>query len=341
MKKDKSGVNALFISDWHLFHPYSRVKKQDILLSHACIHGPPEALYMVGDIVDLEFLLHRLDKMIEKGVCARAQARNFEDFLALMPRKERERDFDPHAHYRILDRVLTLARGGTAVTWALGNHDEKLEGLVGRRIDDIHIVSEAVFETRHGKKHPSVSRYLVKHGHTFDPAHLRRNTDWYRKGSALLDWIIERDLDMQKKLPSWEFYFASFGKKAFKRLVGNFREAAIKDAVANEMDGVICGHIHVSDYRLDTRTGKVYMNCGDAFTHGTALSYGRDGSWQLLDVKDIKTQFNYAATLSPEHSVHPQTMRFMDILWRAALDRHYGQEPEQSREGVPHLALVA
>ncbi|MCB9978949.1 MAG: metallophosphoesterase [Rhodospirillales bacterium] len=337
MKKNKSGVQAFFFSDWHLFHPYSRVKKQDILLTCACAHGPPEDIHMVGDIVDFEFLLHRLDKMLEKGVCTRQQADNFQDFLSLLPRKKHETDFNPHTHSRILDRILTLARGGTRVTWVLGNHDEKLDSLVGHKINDIAIAHEAIFETRHGGKNPSVNRYAIKHGHTFDPSYLRRNTHWYQRGSDLLDWVIERDMGMQKLLPSWDFQFASFGKKAFKNIVGDFRKAAIADARANNMDGIICGHIHVSDYRLHQGTGIVYMNCGDGFTHGTALAYRRDGHWSLMDAKDIRTQFNYVSTLSPDSPVHTDTNRFMDFLWKQALDRHYGL----GKEAQPCLTLVA
>lgn len=336
--KKEPGIRVLFISDWHLFHPYSRVKKQDFLLSHVCAGGSPEAIYMVGDIVDFEFLLHRLDKMIEKGQCTRDQIRDFETFLNLMPRRKHEKDFDPHTHYRILDRILTLARGGTEVTWVLGNHDAVLEPLAGRKIEDICLATEAVFETRHGKKHPSITRYAVKHGHTFDPAYLRRNTQWYQRGSDALDWIIERDLDMQKKLPMWEFFFASAGKKICKSIISDFRSAALADVAASGMNGVICGHIHVPDFFWD-KTGLVYRNCGDGFTHGTALSYGRDRNWQILDTKDLKHQFNYAATLSHDRPVHERTKDFMNLLWRQALTRHFGLTPEQAPE--PKLTLVA
>ncbi len=302
--------------------------------------GALDALYMVGDMIDFEFLLHRLDKMIEKGQCTRDQIWKFDDFLALMPKKKHEQDFDPHNHYRILDRILTLARGGTQVTWALGNHDAALELLAGQRISDINLVTEAVFETRHGKKTPSISRYAVKHGHSFDPAYLRRNTQWYQRGSDALDWIIERDFDMQKKIPAWEFYFASLGKKICKNLISDFRKAAIADAAAKGMDGVICGHIHVADYMLDEKTGLVYMNCGDGFTHGTALSYGKDRHWRVLNAKDLKAQFNYASTLSPDSPVHPETRRFMDVLWRQALTQHFGLTHEDAPRSAPGLTVA-
>lgn len=332
MQKDQPGVQALFLSDWHLFHPYSRVKKQDILLTHACAHGQPDTVCMVGDVLDFEFLLHRLDKMIEKGFCTRDQARSFETFLSLVPRKKQEADFDPHAHFRILDRLLTLARTGTDVTWVLGNHDEKLDPLVGQRIQDVSFAHEAVFETLHGKKNPSVSRYVIKHGHSFDPAYLRKYTHWYQRGSDLLDWVIERDIGMQKIIPSWDFQFASFGKKAFKSIVGDFKNAAIADAKANGMDGIICGHIHVSDYRLCQDTGIVYMNCGDGFTHGTALAYERNGRWTQIDAKDLRAQFGYASTIRPDAPIHPDTYRFADILWKQALESHYehGQNRQMS-----------
>lgn len=329
---------VLFLSDLHLFHPYTRIKKQDILLTHACSAGPPEALYLVGDIVDFEFQLHLLDKMIEKGICTRDQIWDFDEFLARIPRKKHEKDFDPHAHYRILDRILTLARGGTKVTWVLGNHDEVLEPLAGRWSNDILFATDAVFETRHGKKHPSISRYAIKHGHQTDPTHDRKNTGLYRKIDALLNWIMERDLDMQKKLPQWEFFLTSLGKNASARLIKAFRNAALDDASAKGMDGVICGHIHVADFRLD-KTGLIYMNCGDGFTHGTGLSYGRDRRWRVLDVKDIKAQFNYASSLSPDYPVHADTKRFMNFLWRQALTRHFGPEAEQAPRPAP--ALVA
>lgn len=331
---------AFFISDWHLFHPYSRVKMQDILLTCANASGSLDALYMVGDMIDFEFLLHRLDKMIEKGICTRDQIEDFDDFLARIPRKKHEKDFDPHEHYRILDRILTLARGGTNVIWPLGNHDEILEPLAGQRINDILFAPDAVFETRHGKKNPSISRYAVTHGHTFDPAYLRRNTQWYRRGSAALDWIIECDLDMQKKLPAWEFYFASAGKKICKALISDFRKAALADAVAKGMDGVICGHIHVADYTLDEKTGLIYMNCGDGFTHGTAISYGKDRHWRVLNAKDLKAQFNYASTLSPDSPVHPETRRFMNVLWQQALTRHFGLTREDAPRSAPGLTAA-
>jgi UDP-2,3-diacylglucosamine pyrophosphatase LpxH len=64
------------------------------------------------------------------------------------------------------------------------------------------------------------------------------------------------------------------------KYVNDYEEALIQFARKNEVQGVICGHIHRPEIR---QVGEIlYLNCGDWVENCTALVEDQDGHIELL-----------------------------------------------------------
>lgn len=61
--------------------------------------------------------------------------------------------------------------------------------------------------------------------------------------------------------------------------IARFRQAAIRHAESQQVDGIICGHIHQPDLRLCKEI--MYANCGDWVENCTLLTETHDGMIQL------------------------------------------------------------
>lgn len=242
-KPAKRRVRTIWISDTHLGSKGCKAEALlDFLKTHQC-----ETLYLVGDIIDG----WRMKKTL----------------------------FWPQSHTNVLRRILTLSKRGTRVVYVTGNHDEFLRKYSNNAFGNIHLVDEAVHETRDG------ARLLVIHGDKYDVV-VR-----YHKSIAVLGdiayntlLVVNRWYNALRQLLGYDYWsLSAYLKHRVKQAVsfiGEYEQALAAECRQRDLDGVVCGHIHHAEIRdID---GVAYYNCGDWVESCTALVETRAGGIELV-----------------------------------------------------------
>jgi len=244
----RRNVRTIWISDVHLGFPgCSADFLLDFLRESRC-----ETLYLVGDIVD---------------------------FWALKKKR-----YWPQSHNNVVRSILGKAKHGTRVVFVPGNHDEVMRQYAGMTLGNVEIVNEIIHETADGR------RFLVLHGDQFDAAVISSPLlgligtalyDNLLKLNRLVNWVRAR---LGKDHWSLAAYLKQRVKKAVKAM-SNFEEAVIREAHSNQVDGLICGHIHRPEINAEGEV--IYLNCGDWVESCTALIEHHDGSIDLIRASDV------------------------------------------------------
>jgi UDP-2,3-diacylglucosamine pyrophosphatase LpxH len=234
---------TLFISDVHLG---TRGCQADLFLNFLRDHDA-DTIYLVGDIVD--------------------------------GWRMRSSWYWPQSHNDVVQKLLRKARKGTRIIYIPGNHDEFLRDYCGTHFGGIEVMETAVHEAADGKK------FLVLHGDVFDV--IVRNARWLAYfGDWAYDFAIfaNRYFNfIRRKLgfPYWSLSkWAKHKVKNAVNFIGEFEQAVALEARKQNVEGVICGHIHHAT--IHELYGTRYMNCGDWVESCTALAEHRDGSFELL-----------------------------------------------------------
>ncbi|MCL6708100.1 UDP-2,3-diacylglucosamine diphosphatase [Pseudomonas sp. R2.Fl] len=234
---------TLFISDVHLG---SKAAKTDFLLDFLREHEA-ETIVLVGDIVDG----WRLKRSW----------------------------YWPQDCNDVVQKLLRKARKGTRIVYIPGNHDEFLRGFPGTHFGGIEVADRIVHETADGKK------YLVLHGDQFDV--VVRNA---RLLAYLGDWAYDTAIAINVLLaavrrrlgmPYWSF--SAWAKQQVKQAVnfiGEFQRIVAEEARRNDVDGVICGHIHHAV--MEDIDGIHYINTGDWVESCTAVVEHFDGRFEMI-----------------------------------------------------------
>lgn len=250
---------TIWISDLHLG---TRAANATALLDFLSSHEA-ERYYLVGDIVDGWAL--------------------------------RRSWYWPASHNAVLQTLLERADRSEMI-YVPGNHDEAARQFHGLHLGGITIQDEAVHTTADGR------RFLVLHGDEFDG--VVRHARWVSK---LGGWAYERLLTLSRyvnrvrwwmDLPYWSLAAAT--KKKSKRAVqyiADFERAVAMRAHERNVDGIVCGHIHVPALRHVRDIA--YANTGDWVEHCTALVESMDGSLSVRRWKDRTTR---DPTVLPEAS---------------------------------------
>ena len=228
---------TIWLSDLHLG---TRAAKAEALLAFLR-HHEAERYYLVGDIVD-----------------GWALQRSW---------------YWPATHNEVLQALLERA-GEAEMIYIPGNHDAAARQFPGLRLGGITIQRDTVHTTADGR------RFLVLHGDEFDG--MVRHAPWI---SRLGGWLYDRLLTLSRgvnhvrrwmNLPYWSLAAAAKTKtKRAVQYVADFERAVARRAHRQDVDGVICGHIHVPALR--TLQGTAYANTGDWVEHCTALVEAEDG----------------------------------------------------------------
>ncbi len=234
---------TLFISDVHLG---SRGCQADLFLNFLRDHDA-DVIYLVGDIVD--------------------------------GWRMRSSWFWPQAHNDVVQKLLRKARKGARIIYIPGNHDEFLRDYYGTHFGGIEVMESAIHEAADGRK------FLVLHGDVFDV--VVRNARWL---AYLGDWAYDFAISanryfnfFRRKLgfPYWSLSkWAKYKVKNAVNFIGEFEQAVALEARKQNVEGVICGHIHHAT--IHDLYGTCYMNCGDWVESCTALAEHADGSFELL-----------------------------------------------------------
>lgn len=245
----KRNVRTIWISDVHLGFPgCSADYLLDFIREMRC-----ETLYLVGDIVDFWYL--------------------------------KKKRYWPQSHSNVIRSLLGKAKHDTRVVFVPGNHDEAMRQYDGMTIGNIEVINEVVHETADGR------RLLILHGDQFDAAVVSspllgligsRLYDGLLKLNRLVNWVRTK---MGRDHWSLAAYLKQRVKKAVK-FMSNFEEAVRRSAEKNEVDGLVCGHIH----RPEIAVGEdvIYLNCGDWVESCTALIEHHDGTIELIRSSDVQ-----------------------------------------------------
>lgn len=193
----------------------------------------------------------------------------------------------PQAHNDVVQKMLRRVRKGARVIYVPGNHDEFLREYVGSHIGGVEIAEEAIHELADGR------RLLVLHGDKFDT--VMRNIKWL---AHLGDWAYDFAIFINGYvvstqrffgLPYWSF--SAYAKQKVKtavNFISAFEDAVVADAQRNNVQGVICGHIHHPAYH---RIGEIdYINTGDWVESCTAVVEHLDGRIELIRWRELASQ---------------------------------------------------
>lgn len=245
------GYRTVWISDFHLG---TRGCKAEFLLDFLR-HTESETLYLIGDVFDC----WRLKKAIHW----------------------------PPAHNTVLQKILRKARKGTRVVYLPGNHDEVMRDYLGLQFGGVTVTDQLVHQTADGK------RFLVIHGDQFDIVVMHAR--WL---AGLGSWSYERLVvinqwfnTIRRKLGFTYWSLSAYIKdkvKSANKYQTRFEEALVRAARTAEVDGVICGHIHLPEQReID---GVKYYNDGDWVESCTALVEHFDGRLEIIEWFNFQTE---------------------------------------------------
>jgi UDP-2,3-diacylglucosamine pyrophosphatase LpxH len=186
----------------------------------------------------------------------------------------------PQSHNDVVQKVLRMARKGTAVIYVPGNHDEVARDYCGVHFGGVVIARDAIHTTLDGRT------FLVTHGDEFDG--VVQHAKWL---AFLGDWSYRTILMLntlfnlaRRKMGFGYWSLSAFLKGKVKnalQFIENFEGAVADEARRRGVDGVICGHIHKAEMRdID---GITYINDGDWVESCTALVEHMDGRLELLE----------------------------------------------------------
>jgi UDP-2,3-diacylglucosamine pyrophosphatase LpxH len=255
----KTYYRSVWISDTHLCSRDCRVEYLlSFLKSVKC-----EYLYLVGDFIDVWQLKRRW--------------------------------YWPQAFNNVVHKVLAKSKKGAKVTYIPGNHDEFFRNFIGYQFGGVQIRDKAIHVTADGR------RMLILHGDEFDMV-VQYNKWLALIGSAAYDYLVtmNRVLNLGRRklnMPYWSLSAAIKRKvKNAVTYIGKYEAAMVHEARKENVDGIICGHIHQPAVKqID---GLLYCNTGDWVENCTALVEDEDGKLSIIHwLDDWETMVS-----SPHHA---------------------------------------
>ncbi|MEZ0170182.1 UDP-2,3-diacylglucosamine diphosphatase [Microvirga sp. TS319] len=266
---DTIRVRTLFLSDLHLGTKGCQAEALlDFLRSYDA-----ETIYLVGDIVD--------GWRLKSGW------------------------YWPQSHNDVVQKLLRKARKGSALVYVPGNHDEFLRDYVGINLGGIELADHAIHETANGK------RYLVIHGDQFDL--VVRHARWLAllgDGAYTAALFVNTYLNIARRklgLTYWSLSaWAKLKVKNAVNFISRFEELLAAEARRQEVDGVICGHIHHP--AMHEKFGIAYVNTGDWVESCTVVVEHWDGTLELIRWSDTQRR----SLPAPELAVTVEKPRALD-----------------------------
>jgi UDP-2,3-diacylglucosamine pyrophosphatase LpxH len=247
METERS-YRALFISDVHLG---TRASQADMLLDFLK-YTEAETIYLVGDIVDFW--------RIKRGAVW------------------------PQAHNDVLQKILRKVRKGTRVVYIPGNHDEGIRDYAGTHFGGIEIERQALHTTADGR------RFVVLHGDEYDV--VVRYARWLAflgdRGYEFALWLNWPLNFVRRHLGLGYWSLSAYLKHRVKTAVsfiGEFEKALAEEARRQQVDGIICGHIHHAASR--DIGGVHYINTGDWVESCTAVGETETGELEMIRWLDV------------------------------------------------------
>ena len=242
---------SLFISDVHLG---TRGCQAEQLLDFLRWHDA-DTIYLVGDIID--------GWQLRSGW------------------------YWPQTHNDVVQKLLRKARKGARLIYVPGNHDEFLRDYFGTHFGGIEVVDSTIHEA------PDGVRYLVIHGDHFDLVVTQAKWLALLGDKAYeLAIVVNRIFNaIRRRLGFGYWSLSKWAKLKVKNAVsyiGEFEKTLVAEAKRHDVDGVICGHIHLAAIHRDF--GIRYVNCGDWVESCTAIAEHQDGRMEIITWTQVSAE---------------------------------------------------
>lgn len=240
----KHKYRTVFISDLHLGMRGAQARAVAGFLKRIeC-----EKLYLVGDIIDMQWLKRRW--------------------------------YWPEDHNDVVRRILAMARRGTEVIFVPGNHDRAARDYAFLEFGGVRIQPHDIHETLAGQ------RLLVVHGDELGL--LVKHSRWLgRAGGMAYLWLIRLNHafnGIRRRVGLRYWSLSRYLKLKIKRactMISHFEQTLIREAQRQGLDGVVCGHIHQPAALVQDQT--YYYNCGDWLENCTAVVEHTCGRMEMID----------------------------------------------------------
>lgn len=214
----------------------------------------------------------------------------------------------PKSHMKIIKYIIGWVSQGKKIYYITGNHDEMLRKFEGFELGTLAIKNKVVLELD-GKK------AWFFHGDVFDVT--MQHSKWLAKLGAIgYDFLI-----LINKVVNYFSSLLGKGKislskkikdsvKSAVKFINNFEDTAIKIAIDNNFDYVICGHIHQPSLKeVENKNGKtMYLNSGDWVENLTALEYNNK-EWTIYKYQDSNFKKEKVNENSEEMDILDQTSK--------------------------------
>lgn len=249
--KKRQRYRTIWISDIHLGSRGAQAGE----LAHFLKRVECDRLYLVGDIIDFWQLKSRV--------------------------------YWPWQHNAVLRRLLQLLKRGTKVIIIPGNHDEALRDYTDVDFGGITIRNTAIHDCVNGRK------LLVTHGDKFDLVVTQHKLLSFI-GSAAYDWlvVINRYYNRYRRWrhkPYWSLsQYLKLKVKSACTFISHYQESLLHEACENNVDGVVCGHIHKAEVIEGEFT---YYNCGDWVESCSALVEDDKGDISIIYAHEFLKSF--------------------------------------------------
>lgn len=247
----KFKYRTVFISDLHLGMKGCQAKQVARFLKRVQC----EKLYLVGDIIDMWWL--------------------------------KSRWYWPADHNTVIRRILTLANRGTEVIFVPGNHDGAARSYLELEFGGVKLRRLDIHETADGR------RLLVTHGDEYDLV-VKHSPLLSRMGGLAYGWLVRINAvyNHGRRMLGLKYWSLSqYVKLKVKRactFISRFEQTLIHEARRRELDGVVCGHIHKAEHRVED--GVEYFNCGDWVESCTVLVEHDCGKMEVLSGLELLEQ---------------------------------------------------
>jgi UDP-2,3-diacylglucosamine pyrophosphatase LpxH len=193
----------------------------------------------------------------------------------------------PQSHNDVVQKMLRKARKGARIIYVPGNHDEFLRDYFGTHFGGIEVADSAIHQSADGL------RYLVIHGDHFDLVVTQAR--WLAllgdKAYELAIAVNRVFNAVRRRLGFGYWSLSKWAKLKVKNAVsyiGEFEKTLVAEAKRHEVDGVICGHIHLAAIHRDF--GIRYVNCGDWVESCTAIAEHADGQFEIITWTQISQE---------------------------------------------------
>ena len=170
----------------------------------------------------------------------------------------------------VIRKVLSLSKNGCKVYYITGNHDDFLRQYSPSSFGNIEIVDEMVWKG-----------YYISHGDLYDGV---VSLKWLgvlgSYGYEIAIWIdaLLKKFGYRRSLSS---YLKSKVKGAVK-FITSFEKQLAYQALSNNCQGVVCGHIHTPEDKIvDIKGNQIrYLNTGDWIENTSYVIY-KKGKMEL------------------------------------------------------------